>query len=37
MGKTFEIIAKEEARQANTIELIASENFVTARTGLTRL
>lgn len=28
MSKTFEIIAKEQERQNNTIELIASENFV---------
>lgn len=28
MSKVFEIISKEEERQKNTIELIASENFV---------
>lgn len=28
MSRTFEIIAKEQERQNNTIELIASENFV---------
>ena len=28
MSKVFEIIEKEKQRQDNTIELIASENFV---------
>ena len=28
MSRTFDIIAKEQERQNNTIELIASENFV---------
>ena len=29
-SKVFEYIAQEEMRQKNTVELIASENFVSA-------